>query len=191
MPRALTRFELAVVVRVQVSDLAVLRHYLAVEAAMEELADAIDLDRDLAAMTGFGAAIDAQLCAHNPDRRGEVAAEMLRTEGADPAVIDAVVAARKQPADALEPLAAALLVADALVAAALSLALEDDGEDGDPLDELSPRGIAVAVALAARRAPEGDAARALAAVAALGMDMDRAAALTLQAVRRVRADLGL
>lgn len=46
MPRALTRFELAVVVRVQVSDLAVLRHYLAVEAAMEELADAIDLDRD-------------------------------------------------------------------------------------------------------------------------------------------------
>lgn len=170
----MTRFELLVIARIQVKDRAVLRRYFAVEAVMEALAPAAGLDPTHAALTGLGASLDVRLCAHNPDRRGEVAREMLLTEGAPLEVQEAVgVAYRGQP-DELPPMAAALVAAEALVDAAFA-ALEDLA-----FDELTAHHVAIGV----RRHD-----RALAALAALGIDLDDAAAATVRGLHAARADL--
>lgn len=174
----MNRFELLVIVRGQVTDRALLRRYLAVEAAMEELAADLGLDPSIAALAGLGLGFDAQLCRHNPDRLGEVARELLATEDAPPEVGDAVLAARRSAPESLSALAAALMIAEALVTTVYA---ELDGED--PLDELSPRAIAMK---AERAAP-----RAVAAARARGLALEPLAAHTLAGMRRIRADLGV
>lgn len=168
----LDRFQLFVIVRNQLSDRAVVRRGLAVEAVMEELAPLAGLDLDAARLAGLGSVVDAQMCAANPDRRGEVAEEYLRTEGAPDAVASAVRQCFREPdASRLSELAALLVAADALVE---EIYRELEGER---LDDLQP-------AMAASR-------RVLDCLDRVGIEPRVAAELALAGVRRVRDDLKL
>jgi predicted hydrolase (HD superfamily) len=184
---ALTRFELYIIVKIQVSDRALRRRQLAVEAAMEELAPALALDPALARLAGLAAGIDAQLCRRNPERRGTVAAEFLVTEGAPTDVVEAVLKCWREPAvERLSRLATALVAAEAIVDV-VHAALDA----GDRLDDLADAAIAGALRRAAERRGDPAAVRAQSALARLDLDPERAAGLALAAMRRVRGDLGL
>jgi predicted hydrolase (HD superfamily) len=162
---------------------------LATQAVMEELAEPLGLDRTLCSLAGLGAGLDLRLCANNPGRRGEVAEEMLRTEGAPAEVADAVRARFKAAKlDALPRLALALIAADALVAAAfelLSLLELPTAHD------LSPQLLAARFERRAARRADDDAVRGLRALALLGLDARRAAEHTVAGFYLARADLGL
>jgi predicted hydrolase (HD superfamily) len=181
------RFELFVVVRNQVSDRHLLRRYIAVEAAMEDLAADLGVDAQLAGLAGLGLGFDAQLCRHNPARLGEVARDLMLTEGTPAAAADAVLSARRAMPNELSPLASGLVIAEALVLAIVG-ELEEPVEDDDDgvantIDSLPPRSIARLVEHANPRARE--------AAAHLGLELETCAARTLAAMIRVRSDLGL
>lgn len=183
----MTPFELLVVVRIQLRDRALLRRTLALQAAMEALAPEAGLDVTLGSLAGLGAGIDAQLCRKNPGRRGEVAQELLLTEGAPPEVAEAARACWREPrAAALSPLAAALVGAVALVDA-----VYETVELGEALDDLEPARVARRVTRRAERRADAGAKRALDALSALGVEPARAAALVVQGMRDARADLDL
>lgn len=182
----ISRFELYVVLRAQVRDRALLRRALAKEAVCGALAAAVGADAELWALTGLGADIDVVLTAENPQRRGAVAEELLRAEGA-PA--DAAAAARTCRCDApelLSPLARCLVVADALVDGFVAALAPDDCDD--PLDDLTPAHLALPLAKAARRG-DPQAERALVCLGLLGLDVDRAAAAALEGLRAAAQDL--
>ena len=176
----ISRFELYVVLRAQLRDKALLRRALAKEAVCAALAAAVGADAELWGLSGLGADIDAVLTAENPQRRGAVAEELLRAEGA-PA--DAAAAARTCRADApelLSPLARGLVVADALVDAFIGTE--------EKLDDLTPAHLALPLAKAARRG-DASAERALVCLGLLGLDVDRAAAAALEGLRGAAGDL--
>lgn len=166
-------------VRNLVSDRRLLRRYVAVEASMEELAPDLGLDASIAGLAGLGLGFDAQLCLHNPERLGEIARELLATEGAPAEVSAAVLAARRDPADALAPLAAGLVITEALVIAAYRELEEPD----ETLDALTARAVS--------RLTERATPRAASAARARGLALERCAAHTLTGMRRVRSDLAL
>jgi predicted hydrolase (HD superfamily) len=180
----LTRFELVVMLRIQLGDRALVRRSLAVEAAMEGLAPALGEPLEPWQLAGLGAGIDAAMCRHNPARLGEVAAERLHTEGAPAEVIDAVRARRRGELAAMSRLAAGLVVAEGLVAAAGRLL-----DAGDRIDQLPPRVIAKAIARAAQR-EDAEATRVLAAAERLGQPLDQLAAAAHAQWLIVREDLG-
>lgn len=168
----LDRFQLFVILRNQVSDRAVVRRALAVEAVIEALAPAVDLDVEEARLAALGAAIDVQMCRLNPDRRGEIAAEFLATEGASAAVATAVRQCFREPrVDRLSALAALLVVAEALTDEIYAELAEISLDELQPCMAASPR---------ARQCVER-----------LGLDPHAAAVAALEAVRRVRDDLRL
>lgn len=176
----ISRFELYVVLRAQVRDRALLRRALAKEAVCGALAVSVGADAELWGLAGLGADIDVVLTAENPQRRGAVAEELLRAEGA-PA--DAAAAARTCRCDApelLSPLARCLVVADALV----------DGfvATEEKLEDLTPAHLALPLGKAARRG-DPQAERALVCLGLLGLDVDRAAAAALEGLRAAAEDL--
>jgi predicted hydrolase (HD superfamily) len=180
------RFSLVVAFRNQVSDRALRRRYLAVEAVMQALAGSAALDPGLCALAGLGAGFDAQLCSHNPERRGRVAAELLRTEGAPAEVAVAVEQCfRQADAAALSPLAALLAVADAVVGEIYDRLAEQN------LAELDTFDLAHAVERRARRRGEPRARRLLDCAAATRLDLEGAITASVSAMIAIRADLGL
>lgn len=185
----LDRFQLFVIVRRQVSDRELLRRYLAVEAAMEEMAQQLgEMPVESARMTGLGACVDAQLCRENPDRRGEVASEILRTEGAPREVCDAVLACRSAEPDTLTPLSAGLLVAEWVVDDVHEvMELEEGG-----LDDVSALVVTRRIARRAARPENAELQRLQqAALERLGLTLEEAVTATLNAMLRVRDDLRL
>lgn len=180
-----TRFELHVMLRVQLSDRAFMRRTLMVEAIMEAFAAARGDDVETWALAGLGAGLDAQMCQHNPARLGEVAAERLRTEGAPATIADAVRDRLHGDAGALTPLAAGLVVAEGL-ADAIVHALGGAPE----LHALPAKAIARAVVRAAERG-DAAAARVLAASDRLALPLDEAAALAHAALLAIRQDVRL
>jgi predicted hydrolase (HD superfamily) len=184
----LDRFQLFVIVRNQVSDRDILRRYLAVEAAMEELAPALDgIDVGHARLLGLGACIDAQLCRANPERRGEVAKEILDTEGAPPEVCSAVLACRRDEPEVMTSLAALLLTAEAVVGEIYDVMEVDEAG----LDDLESELLAMRIERRAVRRGDEEAKRVLKVLERLGITLERAAVATLAAMRRVREDLRL
>lgn len=185
----LDRFQLFLIVRNQVSDRDLLRRYLAVEAAMEEMVPLVhELNLEHARLVGLGAGIDVQLCRANPTRLGEVASEILATEGAPAEVSEAVLARRRTQPEALTPLSAGLLVAELIIDEIYELM--DVDEDG--LDEV--RAVAVTRRLERRsRRPGNEDTRRLqeAAVARLGLPLERIVDAALAGMRRIREDLRL
>jgi len=183
----LTRFSLFVIVRAQVSDRELLRRSLAVEAAMEELALVAGLDPTLAGLAGLGAGLDAQLCERNPSRRGALAEEMLRTEGAPVEVAAAVRQCwREADVPALAPLAAALVASHGLIDQIYAV-LETD----EKLGFVEAAAVAMTLERKGRRGDEPTAARVLACLARLGVTPAAAAELALRGMDRVREDLQL
>jgi predicted hydrolase (HD superfamily) len=185
----MTPFELLIIARIQIGDRQLVRRYLATQAVMEELAAPLGLDPVLCSLAGLGAGLDARLCAANPERRGEVADEMLRAEGAPAEVAEAVRACFK--ATELEPLprlALALIAADALVAAAFDLVslIEEPSAD-----QLSPRLLAARFERRAAHGGDRGAARGRRALALLELDVARAAACAVDGFQLARTDLGL
>jgi predicted hydrolase (HD superfamily) len=168
---ATDRFALWVALRAQVSDRELQRRYLAVEAIMEALAPAAGVDVEHARLAGLGAMADAQLCRHNPERRGEVAEEYLLTEGVPPEVASAVRwCYREDFVDKLSDLACLLAAAEGIadfVHAELA---------HTPLDDIRPG------------SPDPRAAECL---DRLGLDPLAAVATALSAMRAIRADLRL
>ena len=121
---ALSRFELTVILRIQVADRDLIRRAMATEASMEELARTLDADETSWALMGLGSGIDARLCLHNPGRMGEVAAEILATEGASDEVADTVRSRNVVEADDMSLAEAALIVSEACVEQAHAALLE-------------------------------------------------------------------
>jgi predicted hydrolase (HD superfamily) len=181
----LTRFELFVILRNQVSDRRLVRRAVAVEAAMEELARLAGADPAVWGLAGLGADIDAQLTQKNALARGGVAAELLATEGA-PQEITAAVAERfaVSPGE-MSSLAASLVVASALVDIALA-----DLADGETLDALDGRALAHRLRRLDQRGDE-EAARVLACAVRAKLELDAAAASVVTGMLRVREDLKL
>jgi predicted hydrolase (HD superfamily) len=157
------RFDLFLVVRNQLGDRALVRRSLAVEAVMEALARACGGDAELWGLIGLGADIDAALVARNPERRGEVAAQLLRTEGLPAEAVQAVRTFRAGRIADLPPLALALVAASAMVAH-----LEEDGPDARMLEHRLRRGEE----------------RPREALAALGLDLPAATVLAAEAYER-------
>lgn len=122
----LTRFELLVVLRQQLRERALVQRSLAFEAVMETLAEMCGGDAQLWGLAGLGADIDVKLTQDNPARRGAIAEELLRTEGAPAAVAVAVRLRHDTPADRQPQLARGLVVAEALVDHAWRSASFDD-----------------------------------------------------------------
>jgi predicted hydrolase (HD superfamily) len=182
----LTRFELFVILRNQVKERVHVRRALAVEATMEELAAELGQDARVWAMAGLGAFIDAELQQVNVQRRGEVAEEILLTEGAPGEVAAAARARLGVDPAAMSVLAAALAAAEALVGEVWAQL-----DAGDRLDDIEGLAVARRVSRAAERRGDENAARLLALVARIGVGADRAAELTLAGMRRVREDLKL
>jgi predicted hydrolase (HD superfamily) len=182
----LTRFELFVILRNQVADRRHVRRALAVEATMEELARRLGHDPTVWAMIGLGAFIDAELADRNQRRRGEVAAEILRTEGA-PAMCAEAAAVRVSGDPVTMPLeAVALAAAEAFVAEVYGAL-----EAGDRFDSVEPAALAHRLRRAAHKRDDEDAQRALGLCARLGLDADQIAGLVVDGMRRVREDLRL
>lgn len=167
----LTRFELFVILRNQVADRQVVRRSLAHEAGMEALARLCGADVTMWGMAGLGAAIDAELAAHNPARRGEVARELLLAEGAPAEVADV---ARDRLAEEPAGAAAALVVVEAIAALVFESGFDDDFD----------------ARLVAHRLRKRD-PRAVACAARAGVDLDEAAVAVAEAMRAIREDLRL
>jgi predicted hydrolase (HD superfamily) len=182
----LTRFELMVILRNQVSDRKVVRRALAVEATLEEWAVERGADVTTWAMAGLGANIDAELLAGNGERRGAVAEELLLTEGASAEVAAAARQRLAERVDDMPVLAAAVAAAEAIV---------DDVHEalavGDSLDGLEPFAIAHRLGRAAEKRGDERAIRTQALLERTGLPVERAAALALAAMRRIRDDLRL
>jgi predicted hydrolase (HD superfamily) len=182
----LTRFELIVILRHQVRDRRVVRRSLALEAKLEEWAAELGADAATWALAGLGANLDAELLAGNPGRRGEVAEELLLTEGAPPELAAVARQRLERDVDAMPLLAAAVAGAEAIVDdiyAALAL--------GDALDDLEAFAIAHRIGRAAEKRGDETAIRTLALLERIGMATQRAAELALAGMRRVREDLRL
>lgn len=182
----LTRFELFVVLRNQVRDRAMVRRSLAVEAAMEELAALAGADPARWGLCGLGANIDAELVARNEGRRGEVAEEILLTEGVEPELARAARTRRRLPPQELSPLEAALAGAEGLVDEVYALLSLDE-----TLDTIDPAAIAHRLRRAADRRGDEAARRVLDCLARVGLELDDAARAVVSAMRRVREDLRL
>jgi predicted hydrolase (HD superfamily) len=184
----LTRFELMVILRNQVADRRLVRRALAVEATLEEWAAEVP-DADVAAwaMAGLGANIDAELlAAGSAERRGQVAEELLLTEGAHPEIAAAARLRLGRDVDAMPILAAAVAAGEAIVDeiyGALML--------GDKLDDLEPRAVSHRLSRAADKRGDEDAIRTLALLERIGIPVERAAELALAGMLRVREDLRL
>jgi predicted hydrolase (HD superfamily) len=181
----LTRFELFIVLRSQVADRARVKRAVAVEAAMEALAEELGANPVIWGLAGLGADIDCAFAAGNPERRGHVARELLLTEGAPAEVADAVRDRAHESPERMTPLAAGLGLADALVDAMLSAAAEDG------LDGVDAQGEAIRLGRSAERRGDAIALRALACAARVGVTIERGAEVVLAALRRARQDVGL
>lgn len=182
----LTRFELFVILRNQVRDRRQVRRSLAVEAVLEEWAPAAGADVETWRLAGLGAGIDAELCEDNPSRRGEVAEELLLTEGASPEVAAAARERLRLRPEEMSPLAAAVAAAEAFVDdvyAAIEL--------GDPLDAIEGFVLARRLVRAAEVRGDEEAIRALACLGRTGLTPERAAELAVAALKRIREDLKL
>lgn len=168
----LTRFELFVILRNQVADRGRVRRSLAHEAGMEALARLVGADATTWGMVGLGAGIDADLTASNPARRGEVAGELLRTEGAAPGIGEAVRARVQDEPERMPVAAAAMVVVEAIV----DLAWEEES-----LDDVDGRVIGHRL----RRAG----GRVAACAARAGIDLIDGATAVVEAMRSIREDL--
>jgi predicted hydrolase (HD superfamily) len=182
VPAGIGRLELFIVLRNQLADRALVQRALAVEAVMEDLAVELGADTALWALAGLGADIDAKLAAHNPDRRGAVAEELLLAEGVAAGAAAAARQWRHGPAGELPDLAQALAGAEWLVDAV-------GRARSDPDVDLRPELIAHHLRRAARR-DEPEARRVTDCLAALGLSPGRAAEIAIAAHLRVREDLG-
>jgi predicted hydrolase (HD superfamily) len=184
VPAGIGRLELFIVLRAQLADRALVRRALAVEAVMEELARAAGADVALWGLAGLGCDIDVTLTAHNLERRGAVAEELLRAEGVPAEAAAAARLMRAPDVDTLPPLARALVVARLLV----ELAARELSEPGTRLDDLADGRLAHRWRRLAKR-DDPEALRALAAVHPL--TPERAAEAALAGHLRVREDLNL
>jgi predicted hydrolase (HD superfamily) len=182
----ITRFDLFVVLRNQVADRGRVRRALAVEAAMEELASVAGADAAVWGLAGLGADIDYMLARENPGRRGEVAEELLLTEGAPVEVAAAARAAVRGEAEQLSELAAALVVAGAVVDG-----IYQDLDDAAGLDAVDAMVVGRRIRKAAEKRGDEDAQRVLACAVRAGVEVERAAALAHAGMMRVRSDLRL
>lgn len=185
---ALDRFQLFLIVRNQVSDRMLLRRSLAVEATMEEVAPLVPgMDVEHARLVGLGAGIDAQLCRENPGRLGEVASEILDTEGAPAGVCQAVFTRRSIEPERLSLLAAGLFLAEATVDEIYELVDLDEGG----LDEVRAMAVSRRLQRGAKHAGKDALRRLEAAVACIGLPLEQIADAALRGMRRVREDLRL
>lgn len=180
----MTRFELLVVVKIQLGDRALFRRCLAIEAAIEGVADVAGaagrvVDATTWALLGLGAGIDLKLAAQNPEQEGLLAAELLRAEGFPRALADAARAARQDPVDALSEEALALAAAWALAPAILAAA-----DDAGAIDAVEVEGVRRALV----REDGGD--RAVRAIDALDLDVGEVARAALARMITAREDLG-
>jgi predicted hydrolase (HD superfamily) len=183
----LSRFELFVVLRHQVRDRRLVRRALAVEAGMEELAALAGGDVALWGLAGMGSGIDAELTVENPARRGEVAEELLLTEGAPAEVAEAArLRLGGGPVERLPVMAAALAAVEALVAEVYAQI-----ELGETLDGIDAAAVAHRLRRAATKRGDEAAERILALCDRAGVDVDRAAVAVVTGMRRVREDLRL
>lgn len=179
------RLDLFIVLRNQLADKALLRRALAVEAVMEDLARETGADPTLWGLAGLGADIDAKLTALNPDRRGAVAEELLRTEGVPAEAAAAARLVRHGPPAELPPIARAL-VASGWLCDTVTAEME---EPEATLDAIEPRVLEHRLRRAAQR-EDADAVRTLACLDLLSVAPARAGELTMAAHLRVRQDLG-
>jgi uncharacterized protein len=182
----ITRFELLVVVRTQLADRTLMRRTLAVEAAMEALAGIAPEGDDHWCLAGLGSGIDLRLCQQNPDRLGEMASQLLLTEGAGEAVATAVRTRRTEEPASLSAMAAALCVAETLVDDILA-----DVASGERLSQLEAAVLARRLVRAAEQRGDARAARFLACLERVGLDAEQASDFVLTGLVSISPDLGL
>ena len=181
-----TPFELAVVVRIQLAHRPTLLHFLAVEAAMEELAATLGISADHARIAGLGLGIDARLCQQNDESLGVIARELLSAEGVEVELVQAIYDARQGDARTLAALPACLAVVDVLVDTANELL-----EAGFSVDQLAAEHIRGKFTRAARA--EGRVGRAQLAAERLrdahGIDIGALAQAVVAGMATIRDDL--
>lgn len=126
------RFEAFLFLRAALRERRLVRRGLGVEALMEGLADRLGQPAGAWGVLGLVSEVDAALTAHNPARRGLLAAEMLQGHGLPPEGLEAL---RTQWRAGLD----APLLTRALAAAvpACRLLLEGAGQRGE-LEALGP-----------------------------------------------------
>jgi hypothetical protein len=177
---------------------------LAIEGIMEELAEHCrPAETATWGVLGLLSQLDLEYSLHNRKAQGATARAQAELEGLDPALARSLEVFRAPRPDGAPAHEDALVLAEVLGRAALGqddealeLAVEREGDEAPAPPR--PRGARFPDALAAELARRlelssgrGDAAgdRLDAALAGLGLDPARAAALALRALRRVEADL--
>ena len=127
----MTRFEAFLLLRRRVRDRAVVRLCLAVEALMEDLAPRFEGEPEIWGLAGLLHEVDCEFTENNPDRKGAVAADIVRAESGPQEVVSALVRFRK-PGPHQDPLTQALSAA--VPAAMIVLDLAGCPEDLERLD---------------------------------------------------------
>jgi predicted hydrolase (HD superfamily) len=177
----MTRFEAFLLLRRRVRDRGLVRRCLAAEAVLEDLAPRLGGDAETWALAGLLHEVDAEFTENNPKRKGAVAADIVRADGAPPEVVRALSGFRG-PGPHPDALTRAL--AASVPAAMILLDIASRRED---LENLDAAGMAEAledpsVAPAASRARVGD-------LEADGMDAVGLLELARRAVLRVAPDV--
>ncbi|RME24240.1 MAG: HD domain-containing protein [Deltaproteobacteria bacterium] len=121
----MTRFEAYLLLRRRLRDKSRVRRSLAVEAAMEDLAERLGREPERWALAGLLHDIDWEFVRTNPTRQGKVAAEMLAAEGLEADICSAVEEFRR-PGKPGSQLAAALAASAAAVDVLMELAAVQD-----------------------------------------------------------------
>jgi predicted hydrolase (HD superfamily) len=134
----MTRFEAVLLVRRRIRDRALVRFCLAVEAVMEDLARRLGGDPQTWGLAGLLHELDREFTQHNPSRKGTLAADLAKIEGAPPSVCRALSAFRA-PGPHTDPLANAL--AAAVPASTVIVELACSAREPDGLKDVDLAGI--------------------------------------------------
>ena len=181
----MTREEALALVQESVKTKNLVKHMLAVEAAMRALAPRFGGDPDRWGLAGLLHDLDYEETKDDPQRHGEITVRRLREKGVDdPELLDAILAraGRKEP---VTPFEHALAAVDPLTGLIVAAALVHPGRlAGLTAQNVVHRYREKGFARSASR--EG-----IARCTQLGLTLDEFATLVLTAMQGIQSELGL
>jgi putative nucleotidyltransferase with HDIG domain len=172
-------------VRENVANRNIVKHMLAVEAAMRAVARRLGEDEDVWALTGLLHDLDYEATKEEPERHGPVTLQMLDGVELPPGVADAILAHNKHK-EAETPIEKALLAVDPATGLIVAAALMH------PDKTLAACDVAFVVRrFGEKRFAAGADRDQIASCAGLGLSLEEFLGLCLEGMQEVREDLGL
>ena len=161
------------------------KHVLAVAAVMRRLAARFSEDADRWELVGLLHDLDYEDTANDPDRHGLVSAQWLFELGVEPDIIEAVKAhAEKAPRNTM--MEKAVYCADPVTWFIVACALIHPDKSLEPID--APFALK---RMKEKRFAAGASRERIQACAELGLSLEEFMALSLEAMKGIRAELGL